>query len=66
MHPQVIGRGYRMMMLERLINHYKSFSDVKFTTLIDYVEDWRAKNPLVKWRDSGAIHAQPKAQRQLA
>jgi peptidoglycan/xylan/chitin deacetylase (PgdA/CDA1 family) len=66
MHPQVIGRGYRMMMLERLINHYKSFSDVKFTTLIDYVKDWRAKNPLVKWRDSGAIHAQPKAQRQLA
>jgi hypothetical protein len=55
-----------MMMLERLVNHYKSFSDVKFTTLIDYVEDWRTKNPLAKWRDSGAIHAQPKAQRQLA
>ncbi|MGH6881739.1 MAG: polysaccharide deacetylase family protein, partial [Hypericibacter sp.] len=27
MHPQVIGRGYRMMMLERLINHYRSFPD---------------------------------------
>jgi peptidoglycan/xylan/chitin deacetylase (PgdA/CDA1 family) len=63
MHPQVIGRGYRMMMLERLIEHYKSFSDVKFTTLNDYVEGWRKANPLTVWRNSGAIQAQPASHR---
>jgi peptidoglycan/xylan/chitin deacetylase (PgdA/CDA1 family) len=66
MHPQVIGRGYRMMMLERLIEHYKSFSDVKFTTLNDYVEGWRKANPLEAWRKSGAIQAQPASHREMA
>jgi peptidoglycan/xylan/chitin deacetylase (PgdA/CDA1 family) len=59
MHPQVIGRGHRMMMLERLINHYRSFEDVKFTTLADYVDSWRSTNSLASWVTSGAIHARP-------
>jgi peptidoglycan-N-acetylglucosamine deacetylase len=35
MHPQVIGRGPRMMMLSRLIDHMQSQSGVVFSTLKD-------------------------------
>lgn len=57
MHPQVIGRGHRMMMLDRLIRHIKA-NGGRFTTMIDYVDGWRAKNPLDLWRQSGAPQAQ--------
>lgn len=57
MHPQVIGRGHRLMMLERLIDYYKSFPGVKFTTMIDFAEAWRKANPLEAWCRSGAIQA---------
>lgn len=33
MHPQVIGRGHRLLMLERLIDYFQSHSDVQFITL---------------------------------
>lgn len=59
MHPQVIGRGHRLMMLERLIEHFKSTPDVTFSTLADYAAAWRAQNPLETWRRSGDVHAQP-------
>jgi peptidoglycan/xylan/chitin deacetylase (PgdA/CDA1 family) len=42
MHPQVIGRGHRMLMLERLIDYFASHDDVRFTTLATAAEDWRA------------------------
>jgi hypothetical protein len=35
MHPQVIGRGHRMMMLDRLITKFKQHEDVSFTTMLD-------------------------------
>jgi peptidoglycan/xylan/chitin deacetylase (PgdA/CDA1 family) len=35
MHPQIIGRGPRIEMLSRLIDHMQSQSDVRFTTLTD-------------------------------
>lgn len=31
MHPQVIGRGHRMLMLERLLNYMQSEVDVVFS-----------------------------------
>jgi len=65
MHPQVIGRGHRLMMLDRLIQHFKSAADVRFTTLIGYAQAWRAANPLEAWRSSGAPQAQPKASPQM-
>jgi len=40
MHPQVIGRGHRMMMLERLIQRMAR-PDVHFTTLIDLANSWK-------------------------
>ena len=33
MHPQITGRGYRMLMLERLIDYFASFDNLAFTTL---------------------------------
>ena len=35
MHPYIIGRPGRLLMLERLIDHIKSFSNVQFTRAID-------------------------------
>ncbi|MCF8069780.1 MAG: polysaccharide deacetylase [Desulfobacterales bacterium] len=57
MHPQVIGRGHRLMMLERLIENFKSHDDVGFTTMIDYAKKWRTANPLETWVASGAPQA---------
>ncbi len=42
MHPQVIGRGHRMLMLERLIAHFQKHEGVHFATLATVAEDFRA------------------------
>jgi peptidoglycan/xylan/chitin deacetylase (PgdA/CDA1 family) len=41
MHPQCIGRGYRLMMLKEFLDYIVLHSGVYFTTCIDYVRDWR-------------------------
>jgi peptidoglycan/xylan/chitin deacetylase (PgdA/CDA1 family) len=41
MHPQVIGRGHRMLFLERFIDHVSARRGVRFTTLRDYARGWR-------------------------
>ena len=46
MHPQVIGRGHRMLMLERLIDHMRVVPGVRFGTMSDYARAWQAENPL--------------------
>ncbi len=58
MHPQVIGRGHRLMMLERLITRMKAEAGVSFTTLYDYANRWRQDHPLASWVKSGAPQAQ--------
>ncbi len=40
MHPQYIGRPGRLLMLERLINHIRSFPNVEFMRVIDVAEMW--------------------------
>lgn len=59
MHPQVIGRGHRMLMLERLMQHIAGHDDVAFETLGAYVDRWRAANPLHQWRDEHPEYATP-------
>jgi peptidoglycan/xylan/chitin deacetylase (PgdA/CDA1 family) len=54
MHPQVIGRGSRLRMLEDLIVHMKSKEGVTFERLIDYVERWKQLNPLETWTKDNA------------
>jgi len=57
MHPQVIGRGHRLMMLEKLIEDFSSRDGVCFTKMIDYATKWRKANPLKEWIASGAPQA---------
>lgn len=58
-HPQVIGRGHRLQMLERLIRSWLEKDGVRFDTLGNYTEKWRAANPLSTWLHSGNVHANP-------
>ena len=46
MHPQSIGRGPRMDMLAKLIEHMKDTPGVVFERCDNYVDRWRAQNPL--------------------
>jgi peptidoglycan/xylan/chitin deacetylase (PgdA/CDA1 family) len=54
MHPQVIGRGSRLRMLEGLIEYMKSRDGVVFERMIDYVERWKTNNPLDVWTKENA------------
>jgi peptidoglycan/xylan/chitin deacetylase (PgdA/CDA1 family) len=49
-HPQVSGRGHRMLMLERLIRHMKAREDVAFGRLVDYARWWKSRNSVEDWR----------------
>jgi peptidoglycan/xylan/chitin deacetylase (PgdA/CDA1 family) len=44
MHPQISGRGYRMLMLERLIDYFATFDDLAFTTLGEAAEAFRSRD----------------------
>lgn len=53
MHPQVIGRGHRMLFLEEFIRYVADKPGVSFTTIRDYVRDWRVgKSPSLP-KDAG-------------
>ncbi|HET7029363.1 MAG TPA: polysaccharide deacetylase [Candidatus Limnocylindrales bacterium] len=45
MHPECIGRGHRMAMLERFIDAASALDGVLFDRLDRYVADWRARQP---------------------
>ncbi|MFN0148062.1 MAG: polysaccharide deacetylase family protein [Dehalococcoidia bacterium] len=45
MHPQIIGRGSRLLMLERLISHIAGRPGVAFRPLAEVAEAFRAANP---------------------
>ena len=49
-HPQVIGRGPRLEMLERLLLRASEAGDVVFSRQSDFVDAWRALNPRDEWR----------------
>jgi len=46
MHPEAIGRGHRLLMLERFIAAARSLDGVVFDRLDRVVERWSAANPL--------------------
>jgi peptidoglycan/xylan/chitin deacetylase (PgdA/CDA1 family) len=50
LHPQVIGRGHRLLMLEKLIEHMKSHDGVSFRTLEAYAAAWKDANPFAEAR----------------
>lgn len=45
MHPQVIGRGHRMLMLERLIDYFRGHDGVRFATLVQAADEFRETHP---------------------
>lgn len=57
MHPEVIGRGRSIRMLDGLLEHMKSKPGVRFSTMGAIAENFRTANPLEQWRASGAFHA---------
>ncbi len=46
MHPEVIGRGSRIAMLDRFIDEAGSLDGVRFESLGAVVERWSAANPI--------------------
>ena len=46
MHPQSIGRGHRMLMLERLLAHLRAKGDVAFARMDDVARAWHSDNPV--------------------
>jgi peptidoglycan-N-acetylglucosamine deacetylase len=57
MHPQAIGRGPRLAMLEDLIDAATSLEGVAFERLGDYAACWRREHPLAEWLRSKPVHA---------
>jgi peptidoglycan-N-acetylglucosamine deacetylase len=57
MHPQVIGRGHRMLMLERFIKDLQGHEGVTFSTMGDFVQRWKAEHPF------GAVAPHPSKER---
>jgi peptidoglycan/xylan/chitin deacetylase (PgdA/CDA1 family) len=49
LHPQVIGRGHRMLMFERLLEYIAEHAGVVFESIGAYVERWMRQNPLEQW-----------------
>jgi peptidoglycan/xylan/chitin deacetylase (PgdA/CDA1 family) len=56
MHPQVIGRGSRIAMLQRLIDHFRSHDGVSFETLATVAARWKAANPLEEWKARNPVY----------
>lgn len=46
MHPQCIGKGSRMLMLERLITYMKHHDGVRFRAMAEVADEFRARRPL--------------------
>jgi len=45
MHPQCIGRGHRLLMLERLVNHMRNRSGVTFKTMSAVAREFKSAHP---------------------
>ncbi len=46
MHPQAIGRGHRLLMLERLIDQIRDHDGVEFRTMADVAAEFRISHPV--------------------
>jgi hypothetical protein len=54
MHPQVIGRGPRIRMLDELVTYMKAQDGVVFDRVRDYVDRWKRLNPVAEWTAENA------------
>jgi peptidoglycan-N-acetylglucosamine deacetylase len=45
MHPQAIGRGHRLLMLERLVTHIREHDAITFKTMTEVAAEFRRAHP---------------------
>lgn len=64
-HPETIARGSRLAMLENLIHHMRSHSDVAFDTLGGCAAKWKAANPLEQWKAANVLRTGANAIEQI-
>ena len=57
LHPQTIGRGHRLVMLGRFLEHARASHASVFRPLGEVADAWRAEHPLEKWIRQDPIHA---------
>ena len=57
MHPEAIGRGHRLTMLESLVRYMKEQDGVVFETMSAYADRWKEANPKNRWRDENPWRA---------
>lgn len=50
MHPEFIGRGHRILLLERLIQKFRDSEGVRFATHSQYAREWKGAHPLQQWK----------------
>jgi peptidoglycan/xylan/chitin deacetylase (PgdA/CDA1 family) len=48
LHPQAIGRGHRLTMLEAFVTYMREKPGVHFARMRDVVSEWRQANPLAE------------------
>jgi peptidoglycan-N-acetylglucosamine deacetylase len=57
MHPQAIGRGHRLVMVERLIEAMKAKDGVVFERVREFAARWRDEHPLQEWLATHPVQA---------
>jgi len=57
MHPQAIGRGSRLAMVESLIDAARGLEDAAFERLGDYAARWHEEHPLAEWLSGRPVQA---------
>jgi peptidoglycan/xylan/chitin deacetylase (PgdA/CDA1 family) len=50
-HPQFIGRGYRIAMLDELVGYMKAVPSVRFETMRDVALRFKQDNPVSEWAE---------------
>jgi len=66
LHPQCIGHGSRLSMLEELLIYMKDTGKVRFETVGTYAARWRELNPLDAWLESGSVHVGAQARQPIS
>ncbi len=56
MHPQVIGRGHRLVLLEQMIESMKR-PGVVFEPVAEFVSRWKRQHPLGAWVAANPIRS---------
>jgi peptidoglycan/xylan/chitin deacetylase (PgdA/CDA1 family) len=62
LHPQTIGRGHRLKVLQEFLGNIAARDAVKFETMSSIAQRWKEQNALEEWA-SKALHGSSRAAR---